>query len=180
MNPLHHPSLKTVTLALLLGGSVLVTTACAESAPETTAVGNTQVASTSPTVDRELSDKSKHHVEARVKTLHRELKITPDQEALWAPVADVMRENETAISALIEARHAQASTATAVDDIKSYQAIAQAHADGILKFEAVFEPLYKSLSDDQKKSADALFSKMQKHAHPKSHKKPAVSASPTK
>jgi hypothetical protein len=46
---------------------------------------------------------------------------------------------------------------TAVDDLKSYGEIANAHADGIKKFIPVFESLYASMSDAQKKSADTLF-----------------------
>lgn len=45
----------------------------------------------------------------------------------------------------------------AVEDFKSYGEIAQAHADGIQKFIPVFEALYNSMSDAQKKNADAVF-----------------------
>jgi hypothetical protein len=47
---------------------------------------------------------------------------------------------------------------TAIEDVKSYAAIAEAHADGLKKFAPVFEALYASMSDAQKKNADTLFS----------------------
>jgi hypothetical protein len=46
---------------------------------------------------------------------------------------------------------------TAVDDLKSYGEIADAHADGIKKLTPVFAALYASMSDAQKKEADAIF-----------------------
>jgi len=68
-----------------------------------------------------------------------------------------MRDDAKTMEALIKARKEKASTMTAVDDLKSYGEIAQAHADGIKNFVSVFEPLYAGMSDAQKKSADMLF-----------------------
>ena len=45
----------------------------------------------------------------------------------------------------------------AVDDLHSYEAIADAHAAGVKKLMTAFETLYASLSDAQKKNADAVF-----------------------
>ena len=103
-------------------------------------------------------------VEARIMELHAKLKITPAQEELWNNVAQVMRDNAKTMEALIKARVEKASTMTAVEDLKSYGEIADAHADGLKQFIPVFEPLYVSMSDAQKKDADRLF-------HPKDHKK---------
>jgi periplasmic protein CpxP/Spy len=96
-------------------------------------------------------------VEARIKELHTKLKITPAQEGLWDNVTKVMRDNAITMEALIKARSEKAGTANAVDDLKSYSGIAEAHADGLKKFIPVFEPLYASMSDSQKKDADTLF-----------------------
>jgi hypothetical protein len=96
-------------------------------------------------------------VEARIKDLHTKLKITPAQEELWNNVAQTMRDNAKTMEALIKARSEKAGTMTAVDDLKSYSEIAEAHADGLKKFVPAFEPLYAGMSDAQKKSADTLF-----------------------
>jgi len=96
-------------------------------------------------------------VEARIKQLHTRLKITPAQEELWNNVTHVMRDNAETMEALTRARSEKASTMTAIDDLKSYGEIAEAHADGIRKFIPAFEPLYASMSDAQKKAADTLF-----------------------
>ena len=96
-------------------------------------------------------------VEVRIKELRTVLKITPDQEELWNNVTDVMRDNAKATDALITARAENAKAMTAVDDFKSYGEITQAQADGTQKFIPVFEALYDSMSDAQKKNADTLF-----------------------
>ncbi len=96
-------------------------------------------------------------VEQRIKDLHTKLKITKEQEDLWNKVVQVMRENEKTMMDLRKARSEKAKTMTAVDDLKSYGEIVQAHADGLKKFTPVFEALYDKMSDAQKKNADTLF-----------------------
>ncbi|HJT21942.1 MAG TPA: Spy/CpxP family protein refolding chaperone [Nitrospira sp.] len=97
-------------------------------------------------------------VEAHINKLHAELRITPAQEDLWKMVVQVMRENENTMDALHRSRAQHAATMTAVDDVRSYAAIADAHADGLKKFVSVFEALYNSMSDEQKKNADSVLS----------------------
>ncbi len=89
--------------------------------------------------------------------LHQELKITPAQESLFQKVADVMRENAETMGSMAKQRADAAKTATAVDDLKSYAAISDAHADGTKKMITAFQPLYDSMSEDQKKTADQEF-----------------------
>jgi hypothetical protein len=96
-------------------------------------------------------------VEARITDMHAKLKITAAQEDQWAKVAQVMRDNQKAIEPLIKARVGNAKSMTAVDDLKSYGEITDAHADGIKKFTPVFATLYDSMSEAQKKGADAMF-----------------------
>jgi periplasmic protein CpxP/Spy len=95
--------------------------------------------------------------EARIKELQSKLKITPAQEAAWNKVVEVMRDNAQAMDALVQARMEKAKTMTAIEDLKSYSEITQAHADGLKKFIPVFEELYAGMSDEQKKDADMLF-----------------------
>ena len=95
--------------------------------------------------------------EAYIKDLQSNLKITPAQEDLWKKVTDVMRDNAKKMEALHQTRIEKAKTMTTVEDLKSYSEITQAHADGLKNFIPVFEALYASMSDDQKKDADTLF-----------------------
>jgi ADP-ribosylglycohydrolase len=96
-------------------------------------------------------------VEARIKNMHAKLKITQAQEEQWAKVAQVMRENAKSLDALTDARFKNAKTMNAVDDLKSYGEITDAHADGIKRFTPIFATLYAGMSDAQKKEADELF-----------------------
>ena len=97
------------------------------------------------------------HVEARIQEMHARLKITAAQEELWKPVAQTMRDNQLALEPLIADRERNAKTATAVEDLRSFAEVSEAHASGIRKFAAVFEPLYAAMAESQKKDADTLF-----------------------
>ena len=152
---LTYPTLlafAVVLLAFMLLASPSLSLAASHEKGPTAAVS-------APTADR---------AEARIKELHARLKITPEQEELWNKVTQVMRDNAKTMEALIKARSENASNMTAVDDLKSYNDIAEAHADGLKKFIPVFEPLYASMSDTQKKNADTLF---RHHGRPKSKAK---------
>lgn len=96
-------------------------------------------------------------VEARISELHAKLHITSAQEELWQHVTQVMRDNAMRMDALTQARAAKAPTMTAVDALKAYSAIAEAHAEGLQTFLPAFEALYARLSDAQQQQADALF-----------------------
>ena len=97
-------------------------------------------------------------VEQRITSLHKSLKITADQEPAWAVVALVMRDNVKAMQALYATREADSSTkTTAVDALKSYQALAQAHVDGLKNLIPAFETLYGTMPPDQKAIADRVF-----------------------
>jgi peptidoglycan-associated lipoprotein len=101
-------------------------------------------------------------VEARIKDLHSKLKITSAEEEQWNKLAQVMRDNAAAMQPLIEARREKGNM-NAVDDLTSYSEIQDAHAAGLKNFIAAFEPLYASMSDDQKKTADQLFTGLGHH-----------------
>ena len=117
--------------------------------------------STTPKADR---------VEVRIKELHTALNITADQEGAWNDVAKVMRDNAQTMDSLITARK-NAKPMNAVEDFKSYGEITQAQAEGVQKFIPVFEALYNSMSDAQKKNADTVFSHHRDHKKSKSRGK---------
>jgi hypothetical protein len=104
------------------------------------------------------------YVELRIKELHSQLKITAAQEAQWSEVTRVMRENANAMQSLVDQRAASAKSMSAVDDLRSYQKISDAHEDGLKKFIPAFEKLYDTMSDAQKKNADAVFRNHQSRA----------------
>ena len=91
--------------------------------------------------------------------LHHNLGITAAQRTQWRDFAQVMRDNAEAIDAILKERSANITTMNAVDDLRSYQKLADAHADGMKKLVPAFEALYNTMSDEQKKNADAVFGK---------------------
>jgi len=118
-------------------------------------------------------------VEARIKSLHSKLKITAAQEPQWQQVAQVMRDNAADIEKMVSERNAKLKTMTAVDNLQTYSDIAQAHADGLKKLVPVFDTLYGTMSDAQKKIADAVFRGIaEHHAAHKAAPKPAAPAAP--
>lgn len=106
-----------------------------------------------------VKPRSDAQVEARIKDLHRELKITKEQESDWNTLAGDMRDNARDMSALIQERNDAARTKpmNAVDNLKNYEKIADAHADGLKKIVPDFEKLYDEMSPAQKKTADTVF-----------------------
>lgn len=96
-------------------------------------------------------------VEARIKTLHKELKITPEQESAWNTVAQQMRDNAKARAALHDQQAQAEKTASAPDMIDAFAKSMDARADGAHKFASAFQPLYDTMSEQQKKTADAVF-----------------------
>jgi hypothetical protein len=106
--------------------------------------------------------------EKHITDLHAKLKITADEETLWSGVAKTMRDSTADVDKVVDKRIAGRGTATAIDDLNAYADIAQAHVDSVKKFAMVFGPLYAAMSDEQKKTADAIFTHRdqdKKHGH---------------
>ena len=97
-------------------------------------------------------------VEQRIAALHAALKITPAEEPAWEAVAQTMRENAAAMGKLVADTAARIRQGlTAVEDIQSYQQLAQAQADELKRLLASFTSLYEGMPDEQKKLADHVF-----------------------
>jgi hypothetical protein len=93
---------------------------------------------------------------ARIKYLHDRLRITPEQEPLWDTVAQTIRDNAWDIVPLLRERFRATTSGSALDVLHSYEALGEAQLDSLKKFIAVFGALYASLSEGQKKIADAI------------------------
>ena len=126
------------------------------------AFAQTAAPASAPAAASAPAGKHERNVEDRIAYLHSQLKITPAQDPQWGTFADVMRSNGETMSDLYKQRQA-ATDLSALDDMKQYATIAQAHADGMKKLVDAFEPLYNSFSPDQKKLADETF---RQHPHP--------------
>ncbi|MBN3726353.1 Spy/CpxP family protein refolding chaperone [Burkholderia sp. Ac-20379] len=167
----------SLTLAALfaLGGSIAAHAQTPASAP---------AAATPSSAAATHAARHEARVEERITYLHKQLKITSEQEAQWKPFADTMRDNGETMANLYAQRMDAKGSATALDDVKQYAEIAQANADGAKKLVDSFGPLYDALSPAQKAIADKTFAQRwnhhgprdAKHAPHKAAKKPAAPA----
>lgn len=98
-------------------------------------------------------------VETRIKQLHEQLQITAAQEPQWNAVAQAMRDDAAAMQSVIAKRRQSNGQMTAVDDLRSYEEIAETHVAGLQKLIPAFQALYDTMSPEQKKNADAAFSR---------------------
>jgi Spy/CpxP family protein refolding chaperone len=140
--------------ATLLGAIVLASPAFAASNAQSPA----QQAMAAPASDSAGATP----VEARIRDLHKKLHITEAQKPQWDALAMVMRDNAQAMVDLQKQRAADSQSMNAVEVIKSYESVIEAHESGMKKFVPPFEALYNTMSDAQKKTADSLFRNREK------------------
>ena len=110
-------------------------------------------------------------VEGRIAFLKAELAITPQQQAQFDKLAQAMRDNAKERDANFQQMRAEAGTgpynAVQFLETKSRFEALKAQQDG--RVLAAFRPLYDSLSDQQKQTADALMVQHMHHHHHDNH-----------
>jgi hypothetical protein len=161
-----HPAARAVAAASLFGTFVFgvplmagavdrTQTPAAKSLPaqEILAKASVSPATTEPAPAAAKSDP----VEARIKELHNKLHITTAQQTQWDNLVEVMRANAKTMMDLQQQRGQDAKSMTAVDAVKSYAAVIEAHDAGMSKFVPAFQALYDKMSNTQKKIADSMF-----------------------
>jgi periplasmic protein CpxP/Spy len=147
----------SVAAASLVGAIVLATPLFAASGDSMNTTRSGAPSSREEMASNAPDSSASETVETHIKELHKKLKITDAQKTQWDALAQVMRDNAQKMAELEKRRSADAKSMTAVDVVKSYSEVIDAHEDGMKKFIPAFEDLYNSLSDSQKKIADALF-----------------------
>lgn len=185
MSPIYRPialptqMTRAMAVAALLGATILASplnTATAQAAPlqlAQAAATQTQPQTQPPSTTQPVpptqaatqtqpgataAEAKAETVEQRIASLHADLQITPQEEPKWDRVAQVMRDNATAMQKLVADRDSKsAANVTAVEDLKQYEKFAQAHVTGLRKLTASFETLYDSMPSGQKKVADQVF-----------------------
>jgi hypothetical protein len=96
-------------------------------------------------------------VENRIEELHAQLHITPAEQSQWDQFAQVMRENAQDMDQAYMQRVRQFSTMSAVQNMQSYEQIAEEHMKNLQKLIPAFENLYNVMSEQQKQVADQAF-----------------------
>ena len=109
---------------------------------------------------------AEERVERRIKELHTQLRITPAEEPQWNQFAQVMRENARDMDEAFMQRAQQYPTLNAVQNMQSYEQIAEDHAKRVQKLVPAFQNLYDAMPDQQKQLADQVFrANAEKHMH---------------
>jgi hypothetical protein len=163
-----HPAARAATVAATLLGTIVLASplfaagdlsqAAASKSPAAQMIlaQASAEAMTTP-ASAEAVTASSDRIEARIKELHRRLHVTAAQEVPWNNLAQVMRDNAKAMVDLQNQRVVDTQSMSAVDSVKSYASVIQAHQAGMEKFIPAFTALYDSMSDAQKKTADSMF-----------------------
>jgi protein CpxP len=141
-------SIAPLALALVVGAVSLPQPAFSHTAPQA------QDQQAQPQQQRQLRPS---RIEGRIAFLRAELKITNAQASLFDAVANAMRENDRTMRAAFENRQQRTQAASLIDRLDQRQKRAEEMAAATGRLKAAWTPLYASLSDDQKKTADELF-----------------------
>jgi periplasmic protein CpxP/Spy len=135
--------------------------ALAQSSPSPAAVGTTApppATEASPMAGHPVAGKNaQERVESRIKELHAQLHITPAEQPQWEQFAQVMRENAREMDQGFMQRAQQFPTMSAVQNMQSYEQIAEEHTKRVQKLIPAFENLYNAMPDQQKQLADQVF-----------------------
>ena len=115
-------------------------------------------AASSPMAGHPVPGKNaQERVEHRITELHAQLGITPAERQQWDQFAEVMRENARDMDQVVMQRAQQAQSMNAVQNMQSYEQMAEAHAQHVAKLVTAFKALYDTMPDQQKRVADQVF-----------------------
>jgi protein CpxP len=104
-----------------------------------------------------LGTTAAERVEHRISELHAQLRITPAEQQQWDQFAAVMRENARDMDQAFMQRAQQFQSMNAVENMESYEQVAEAHARHLQKLVPAFQNLYNTMPDQQKQLADQVF-----------------------
>jgi hypothetical protein len=119
------------------------------------------------TAGKSMKGKSPEAVETHINDLREKLMITAAQEPAWNALAQVMRDNAAKMNAAYQQFSQHAADMNALDNLREHGNLAEQHAQAYKVLIPAFETLYNSLSPEQKKTADMLFSHQGKRSRAK-------------
>ena len=100
---------------------------------------------------------AEERVEQRIKELHAQLRITAAERPQWDQFVQVMRENARDMDQAWLQRVDQFQSMNALQNMQSYEQIAEQHAQHLQKLVPAFQSLYNAMPDQQKQLADQVF-----------------------
>ncbi|MGH7116727.1 MAG: Spy/CpxP family protein refolding chaperone [Stellaceae bacterium] len=100
---------------------------------------------------------AEQRVEAHIKELRTELRITAAEQPQWEQFAQVMRQNARDMDQAFMQRAQQYPSMNAVQNMQSYEKIADAHVQHLQKLVPAFQNLYNAMPEQQQHVADQVF-----------------------
>ncbi len=97
------------------------------------------------------------YTEARIKMLQTAIKVTPEQQGVWSNLTLVMRDNAKELDNMIKDKSELTKNMTALEAMKFHSQVTESRLEQQKKLIPVFESLYTSMSDEQKKITDTIF-----------------------
>jgi periplasmic protein CpxP/Spy len=150
--------LVSVAVAALLAMPGVALAQSAQSPGPQGATPPPPAASGSPIAGHPVAGKTaEERVERRIKELHAQLRITAAEHPQWDQFAEVMRQNARDMDQAVIQRAQQFETMNAVQNMQSYEQLAEEHAQRVQKLVPAFQALYDAMSDPQKRLADQVF-----------------------
>ena len=107
----------------------------------------------------------KAFTDARIAALKAGLELTPDQEKNWPPVEQAIRDMAQARQARWAEMREKAQSEDAIAKLRARADAMTQRAAGLKKLADAAEPLYRTLSDDQKHRLHFLVRMMMHHGH---------------
>ena len=150
-------------LAALAMAAVLALPGVALAQSQATASGSAgiekpAVAPSSPLAGHPVAGKTaQERVEQRIKELHAQLRITAAERPQWDQFVQVMRENARDMDQAWLQRVDQFQSMNALQNMQSYEQIAEQHAQHLQKLVPAFQSLYNAMPDQQEQLADQVF-----------------------
>ena len=97
-------------------------------------------------------------IEGQLAEVKKRLSITAAQEPQFDQFATIVKQNAQTMDALMKKATAQDAQQNAVEGLRTAASFAQTEADNLKRLVPALEALYASLSEQQKRAADKLFS----------------------
>jgi len=102
------------------------------------------------------------HIEGRIAFLKAELRIIPAQEPAWEAFATTLRSDAQITRDMAEKMRGMVASGmkqppvSVLDRLDRHERVLNAHLDHLQRIRTTLKPLYESLDDDQRQSADEL------------------------
>jgi periplasmic protein CpxP/Spy len=151
----NHLALAVAAVLALPGAVLAQSQAPASGSP---AMEKPATAPSSPLAGHPVAGKTaQERVEQRIKELYSQLRITAAERPQWDQFAQVMRDNARDMDQAWLQRVDHVESMNAVQNMQSYEQIAEQHAQHVQKLVPAFRNLYTAMSEQQKQLADQVF-----------------------